>query len=159
MVISHSSFLSLICCHFSRNILVKVQTPSQMKTECIEIDGKSWISWKSCMFLGHLLKDDLINPVKMSVRPSTIKLNAATNQIVISVKVDKTFTMIWLSRSSEVRVKVRRWPQSPIGTILHGRQPILRKFSRPGYRKLETDLICDILATSPPPLRMKEHRH
>jgi len=30
---------------------------------------------------------------------------------------DETFTMIWLSRSSEVRVKVRRWPHSPIGTI------------------------------------------
>jgi len=26
---------------------------------------------------------------------------------------------IWLSRSSEVRVKVRRWPQSPIGTIFY----------------------------------------
>ena len=68
-------------------------------------------------FLGHLLRDDLINPVKMSVRPSdlvsmpyvrtsTIKLNAATNQIVVFVKVDETFTMVWLSRSSEVRVKV-----------------------------------------------------
>jgi len=31
--------------------------------------------------------------------------------------VDETFTTIWLSRSSEVRVKVRRWPQSPVGTI------------------------------------------
>jgi len=27
--------------------------------------------------------------------------------------------MIWLSGSSEVRVKVRRWPQSPIGTIFY----------------------------------------
>jgi len=79
-------------------------------------------------YLGHLLKrkrDDLINPVKMSVRmsvrlsvrTSTIKHNAATNQIVVFVKVDETFTTIWLSRSSEVRVKVRRWPQSPLGTI------------------------------------------
>jgi len=75
-----------------------------------------------CPFLGHLLRDDLINPVKMSVRPyvrtsvstyvrpyvctSTIKHNAATNQIVEFVRVDETFTMIWLSRSSEVRVKV-----------------------------------------------------
>jgi len=33
------------------------------------------------------------------------------------LEVDETFTMIWLSRSSEVRVKVRRWPQSPFGTI------------------------------------------
>jgi len=33
------------------------------------------------------------------------------------LEVDETFTTIWLSRSSEVRVKVRRWPQSPIGTI------------------------------------------
>jgi len=49
-------------------------------------------------FLGHLLRDDLINPVKMSVRPSvhttyTIKHNAATNQIVVFVKVDETFMM------------------------------------------------------------------
>jgi len=33
------------------------------------------------------------------------------------IEVDETFTAIWLSRSSEVRVKVRRWPQSAIGTI------------------------------------------
>jgi len=64
------------------------------------------------------LRDDLINLVKMSVRTSirpyvhpfvhtsTMKHNAATNQIVMFVKVDETFTMIWLSRSSEVRVKV-----------------------------------------------------
>ena len=49
-------------------------------------------------FLGHLLRDDLINPAKMSVRPSvrtsTIKLNAATNQIVEFVRVDETFTTI-----------------------------------------------------------------
>jgi len=31
------------------------------------------------------------------------------------LEVDETFTMIWLSRSSEVRVKVRRWPQSLSG--------------------------------------------
>jgi len=57
-------------------------------------------------FLGHLIWDDLINTVKISVRMSTIKLNAATNQILVFVKVDEPFTMIWLSRSSEVRVKV-----------------------------------------------------
>jgi len=84
--------------------------------------------------LGHLLRDDLINPVKMSfhlyvrtnvctdgqtyIRTSTIKLNAATNQIVVFVRVDESFTMIWLSRSSEVRVKVtwdlkfQKWPFS-----------------------------------------------
>ena len=33
------------------------------------------------------------------------------------LEVEETFTTIWLSRSSEVRVKVRRWPQSPFGTI------------------------------------------
>ena len=44
--------------------------------------------------------------VRMSVRTSTIKRNAATNQIVEFVRVDETFTMIWLSRSSEVRGKV-----------------------------------------------------
>jgi len=42
----------------------------------------------------------------MSVRMSTMKHNAATNQIVIFVKVDETFTTIWLSRSSEVGVMV-----------------------------------------------------
>jgi len=72
-------------------------------------------------FVGHLLRDDLLNPVKMSVRisvrTSTIKLNAATNQIVVFVKVDETFTTTWLSRLSEVMVKIRRWPQSPFGTI------------------------------------------
>jgi len=33
------------------------------------------------------------------------------------LEVDESFTTIWLSRSSEVRVKVRRWLQSPFGTI------------------------------------------
>jgi len=28
------------------------------------------------------------------------------------LEVDETFTTIWLSRSSKVRIKVRRWPQS-----------------------------------------------
>jgi len=60
-------------------------------------------------------------PGKMSVRPyvrtSTMKHNAATNQIVVFAKVDETFTTIWLSRSSEVSVKVRRWPRSPFGAI------------------------------------------
>jgi len=44
--------------------------------------------------------------VRPSIRTSTIKLNAATNQIVEFVRVDETMTTIWLSRSSEVRVKV-----------------------------------------------------
>jgi len=44
-----------------------------------------------------------------------MKHNAATNQIRVFVKVDETFRTIWLSRSSEVRVKVRRWPQSLSG--------------------------------------------
>jgi len=35
----------------------------------------------------------------------------------VVLEVDETFTTIWLSRSSEVMVKVRRWPQSPFGTI------------------------------------------
>jgi len=35
------------------------------------------------------------------------------------LEVDETFTTIWLSRSSEVMVKVRRWPQSPIGAIFN----------------------------------------
>jgi len=33
------------------------------------------------------------------------------------LEIDESFTTIWLSKSSEVRVKVRGWPQSPIGTI------------------------------------------
>jgi len=33
------------------------------------------------------------------------------------LEVDETFTTIWLSKSSEVSVKVRRWPQSPVRTI------------------------------------------
>jgi len=52
-------------------------------------------------FLGHLLRDDLINPVKnirssvrTYVRTSTTKLNAATNQIVVFVRIDETFTTI-----------------------------------------------------------------
>jgi len=39
-----------------------------------------------------------------------MKHNAVSNQIVVLVKVDETFRTIWLSRSSKVRVKVRRWP-------------------------------------------------
>ena len=35
------------------------------------------------------------------------------------LEVDETFTTIWLLRSSEVRVKVSRWPQSHIGTIFY----------------------------------------
>jgi len=72
---------------------------------------------------SHLISSDLTWPVRYcdwscpSVRTSTIRHNAATNQIVVFVKVDETFTTIWVSRSSEVRVKVRRWPQSPFGTI------------------------------------------
>jgi len=72
---------------------------------------------KTFRFLNYLLTDDLINPVKMSVgeyvpsvppsvQTSMMKHNAATNQIVVFVKVDQTFTMIWLSRSSEVRIKI-----------------------------------------------------
>jgi len=37
---------------------------------------------------------------------STIKLNAATNQIVVFVRVDELFMTISLSRSPEVTVKV-----------------------------------------------------
>jgi len=46
--------------------------------------------------LGHLLRDDLINPVKISVHHyvRTMKHNAATNQIVAFVKVYETFTNI-----------------------------------------------------------------
>jgi len=40
-------------------------------------------------------------------------------QLGMKLEVNETFTTIWLSRSSEIRVKVRRWPRSPIGTILY----------------------------------------
>jgi len=45
---------------------------------------------------------------KYLLRPILMRLG-------MSLEVDITFTTIWLSRSSEVRIKVRRWPQSPIG--------------------------------------------
>jgi len=44
--------------------------------------------------------------VRTFIHTSIMKHNAATNQIVVFVKVDETFTTIWLSRSSEIRVKV-----------------------------------------------------
>jgi len=62
-------------------------------------------------FLGRLLRNDLINPVKMSVRPS-VRTSVRTyvrpqsnsmqpqTKLVIFVGVDETFTTIWLSRSS-----------------------------------------------------------
>jgi len=40
-------------------------------------------------------------------------------KVGMMLEVDETFTMIWLSRSSKVRVMVRRWPQSPLGTIFY----------------------------------------
>jgi len=47
---------------------------------------------------------------KNQLRPILMKLGTM-------LEVDETLTTIWLSRSSKVRVKVRRWPQSPVGTI------------------------------------------
>jgi len=41
---------------------------------------------------------------------------STSSDLGMMLEVDETFTR-WLSRSSEVRVKVRRWPQSPFGTI------------------------------------------
>jgi len=38
-------------------------------------------------------------------------------KLSMMLQVDETFTTMWLSRSSEVRIKVRRWPQSHFGTI------------------------------------------
>jgi len=112
-----------------------------------------WRHWFHT-FLGHLLRDNLISSVKMSVRlyvhtyvyvhTSTIKLNAAANQIMVFVKVDETFTMIWLSRSSEVRFTVtwdlkfqKWWFSKSISSAIF--QPI-KKFptvsdTRPKYLK------------------------
>jgi len=52
------------------------------------------------------------NFAKNRFRPMLMKLG-------VMLEVDETFTMIWLSRSSEVRVKVRRWPQSLSGIFLN----------------------------------------
>jgi len=51
-----------------------------------------------------------IDKNKHFFRPILMKLG-------MMLEVDQTFMTIWLTRSSEVRVKVRRWPQSPIGTV------------------------------------------
>jgi len=45
------------------------------------------------------------------------RLRLILMKLGMMLEVDETFMTIWLSRSSEVRVKVRRWPQSPIRTI------------------------------------------
>ena len=45
------------------------------------------------------------------------RLHPILMKLGVMLEVDETFMTIWLSRSSEVRVKVRRWPQSPLGTI------------------------------------------
>jgi len=95
---------SLQCSHIP---LQKVCTiSSAVIMFCIPYDCcVSCLSWLilQILFLGHLLRDDLINPVKMSVLPSVrtsvrtyvrMKHNAATNQILVFVKVDETFTMI-----------------------------------------------------------------
>ena len=63
--------------------------------------------WISSWLLSHVTSKFAKN------RPCPIFMKLGT-----MLEVDKTFLTIWLSRSSEVRVKVRRWPQSPIGTIL-----------------------------------------
>jgi len=64
------------------------------------------------------------------------------------LEVNETFTTIWLSRSSEVRVKVRRWPQSPIGTIFYkpdalpATQPTASKHWRHLSVWSEVQIIC-----------------
>jgi len=45
------------------------------------------------------------------------RLRLILMKLSVMLEVDEAFKMIWLSRSSEVRVKVRRWPQSPFGTV------------------------------------------
>jgi len=54
---------------------------------------------------------------KNRLRPILMKLGTM-------LEVDKTFITVWLSRSSEVRVKVKRWPQSHIGTIFTVMLPV-----------------------------------
>jgi len=43
----------------------------------------------------------------------------------VMLEVDETFTTIWLSRSSEVSVKVRRWTHSLSGLFLHFALPFV----------------------------------
>jgi len=96
--------------------------------------------WKDELsILGHLRRwpNKPGKNVHLSVRTSTIKHNAATNQIVIFVKVDETFTMIWLSMSSEVRVKVT-WDLVSKMTIF---KFCLRHFST--NQKIQQFLILD----------------
>jgi len=38
-------------------------------------------------------------------------------KLSMMLEVDETFMTLWLSRSSEVRVKLRRWPQSLSGLL------------------------------------------
>jgi len=56
------------------------------------------------------------------VRTSTIKLNAATNQIVVgllrSMRHSRRYDLQGHPRSRSR--SIRRWPQSPIGTIFKG---------------------------------------
>jgi len=54
---------------------------------------------------------------KLSQKINKIFFHLILMKLGMMLEVDETFTTIWLSRSSEVRFKVRRWPQWPIGTI------------------------------------------
>ena len=59
-------------------------------------------------------------------------------KLSMMLEVNETFTTIWHSRSSKVRVKVRRWLQSPIGTIFVDRSNFGRVVDRSGswsYRR------------------------
>jgi len=84
-----------------------------MCIQCISLFGLCTVQWKDRKYQFHqqsaMLQFIRSSPQRWPNKPihtSTIKLNAATNQIVVFVKVDETFTMIWLSTSSEVKVKV-----------------------------------------------------
>jgi len=71
---------------------------------------KSFGGWRSLEHLCvHVYRWCWFSLPKNRLRPILMKLGTM-------LEVDETFTTIWISRSSEVRVKVRRWPQYPFGT-------------------------------------------
>jgi len=76
-------------------------------------NGSSGASWAPPAGSGaelrppkHLLWDELIKSVLMSVRSAVHSEAQCRSQLVILRKVDKTFSFVWLWRSSQIRVKV-----------------------------------------------------
>jgi len=119
-VLPHYQILVLENCKF-RSLRVLEKSLNFVLWVCYEPCFRSSLRWhnKPGKNVHSSICTSVRTYVHTSVCMSTIEHNAPTNQIVEYVRVDETFTMIWLSRSSGVRVKVRRWPHSPIGTIFN----------------------------------------